>query len=215
MTNPTKWYVSWVSAWSSFVSYKISLQRTHWEDRTDCVDSLEDDLSLCLVHMSVGIVILRLKCNVPSIINKIRQVFTWYRSYTQTLSLFVPQHNKTDKMSCAPSLDQPEHPQNLIRVSPDCMKNPSVLSYPLSAWRRPWSDWMDAQAYLSLRWAHRLCRWFCHAAAHLQIVDTCTDWPNIYNTCLCKIWTSLNSYDCLAKRVLRGLKWYVFNNQIL
>ena len=29
-----------------------------------------------------------------------------------------------------------------------------VLSYPLSAQRRLWSDWADAQADLSLRWAH-------------------------------------------------------------
>ena len=29
-----------------------------------------------------------------------------------------------------------------------------VLSYPLSAQRRRWSDWVDAQAGLSLRWAH-------------------------------------------------------------
>ena len=29
-----------------------------------------------------------------------------------------------------------------------------VLSYPLSAWRRLWSDWADAQANLSLLWAH-------------------------------------------------------------
>ena len=29
-----------------------------------------------------------------------------------------------------------------------------VLSYPLSAQRRLWSDWADAQADLSLRWVH-------------------------------------------------------------
>ena len=29
-----------------------------------------------------------------------------------------------------------------------------VLSFPLSAQRRLWSDWADAQADLSLRWAH-------------------------------------------------------------
>ena len=34
------------------------------------------------------------------------------------------------------------------------MKKPWVLSYPLSAQRRLWSDWADAQADLSLRWAH-------------------------------------------------------------
>ena len=34
------------------------------------------------------------------------------------------------------------------------MKKAWVLSYPLSAQRRLWSDWTDTQADLSLRWAH-------------------------------------------------------------
>ena len=34
------------------------------------------------------------------------------------------------------------------------MKKPWVLSYPLSAQRRLWSDWVDAQADLSFRWVH-------------------------------------------------------------
>ena len=34
------------------------------------------------------------------------------------------------------------------------MKKAWVLSYSLSAQRRLWSDWADAQADLSLRWAH-------------------------------------------------------------
>ena len=48
----------------------------------------------------------------------------------------------------------------------------------LSAWRKlgflathwahseDWSDWADAQANLSLRWAHMPLCWFCHAFAH-------------------------------------------------
>ena len=34
------------------------------------------------------------------------------------------------------------------------MKKAWVFSYPLSAQRRLWSDWADAQADLSFRWAH-------------------------------------------------------------
>ena len=45
-------------------------------------------------------------------------------------------------------------PSSLIRVIAVCMKKAWVLSYPLSAQRRLWSDWADAQADLSLRWAH-------------------------------------------------------------
>ena len=49
----------------------------------------------------------------------------------------------------------------------------------LSAWRNigplstcwahseDWSDWVDAQADLSLHWAHMSFCWFCHAAAHI------------------------------------------------
>ena len=57
---------------------------------------------------------------------------------------------------CAPSedSDQPGHPPSLIRVFAVCMKKAWVLSYPLSAQRRLWSDRADAQADLSLRWVH-------------------------------------------------------------
>ena len=44
------------------------------------------------------------------------------------------------------------------------MKKAWVLSYPLSAQRRLWSDWADAQADLRLRWAHKPLCWFCHEA---------------------------------------------------
>ena len=59
-------------------------------------------------------------------------------------------------MAYAPSedSDQPGHLPNLIRVFAVCMKKPWVLSYTLSAQRRLWSDWADAQADLSLRWMH-------------------------------------------------------------
>ena len=101
-------------------------------------------------------------------------------------------------MAYAPSedSDQPGHPPRLLRVFAVRMKKPWVLSYPLSAQRRLWADWADAQADPSLRWAHShfvgfamrrlkwclngkvciisslgaksLC-WFCHEAAHVKI----------------------------------------------
>ena len=85
----------------------------------------------------------------------------WYK--------FEPPHDKTNKVACAPSedSDQPGHPPHLIRVFAVRMKTAWVLSYPLSAQRRLWSDWADAQADLSLRWAYRSFCWFCHEAAHL------------------------------------------------
>ena len=67
-----------------------------------------------------------------------------------------PPHDETNKMACAPSedTDQTWHPPSLIRVFAVHMKKAWVLSYPLSAQRRLWSDWADAQADLSLCWAH-------------------------------------------------------------
>ena len=57
--------------------------------------------------------------------------------------LYEPEHNKTYKMAWAPSKDpdQPGHPPSLIRVFTVCMKKALVLSYPLNAQRRLWSDW--------------------------------------------------------------------------
>ena len=46
------------------------------------------------------------------------------------------------------------HPPSLIRVCAVHMKKTWVLSYPLSAQPRLWSDWADAQAELNLRWEH-------------------------------------------------------------
>ena len=61
----------------------------------------------------------------------------------------------TNKIACAPSEDSDQfgHPPSL-RVFAVRMKKAWVLSYPLSAKQRLWSDWADAQADLSLRWAH-------------------------------------------------------------
>ena len=50
--------------------------------------------------------------------------------------------------------DQPGHPRSLIRVFAVRMKKAWVLSYPLRAQRRLWSDWADAQMVVSLHWAH-------------------------------------------------------------
>ena len=52
-------------------------------------------------------------------------------------TLFEPQHNKTNKMTCAP-----RHSRSLIRIFPARMKKPYVLSYPLNAQWRLWSDWL-------------------------------------------------------------------------
>ena len=90
--------------------------------------------------------------------------------YGKWLNIIIePPHDKTNEMIWAPSedSDQPGHPPSLIRVFAVCMKKAWVLSYPLSAQRRLWSDWADAQADLSRRWAHSHFVGFCHEAAHI------------------------------------------------
>ena len=61
--------------------------------------------------------------------------------------------NQQNEWAPSDDSDQPWHPPSLIRVFAVCMRTAWVLSYPLSAQRRLWSDWADAQADLSLRWA--------------------------------------------------------------
>ena len=63
---------------------------------------------------------------------------------------------QNQQSDCAPSedSDQPGHPPSLIKVFSVRMKKTWILSYPLNTQRRLWSDWADAQADLSLRWAH-------------------------------------------------------------
>ena len=50
------------------------------------------------------------------------------------------------------------------------MKKAWILSYPLSAERRLWSDRADAQTDLSLRLTHMPFCWFCHEAAQFYSI---------------------------------------------
>ena len=68
-----------------------------------------------------------------------------------------PRHDKTNKMACAPSedSDQPGHPSKLSSCGQ----------------QRLLSDWADAQADLSLRWAHMPFCWFWHEAAQFTMYE--------------------------------------------
>ena len=61
-----------------------------------------------------------------------------------------PQHDKTNKMTCAPSEDSDQTGQSdQIRVFAVRMKKPCIVSYPLNAQRRLWSvggcsDWSES-----------------------------------------------------------------------
>ena len=58
-------------------------------------------------------------------------------------------HDKINKVVCTPSEDSDQVWASAVRT-----KKALFLIYPLSAQRRLWSDWADAQAEPSLRWAH-------------------------------------------------------------
>ena len=67
---------------------------------------------------------------------------TSFQNYQTNANWAVTWQNQQSE--CAPS----------VRIFAVRMKKSWFLSYPLSAQRRLWSDWADAQADLSLRWAH-------------------------------------------------------------
>ena len=98
--------------------------------------------TICKTHVNVQ------TCKVMSISNVILKHFRLcLRTLGTTLVLCFypviqkhnePQHDKTNKLACAPSedSDQPWHSPSLIRLFAVCIKKPWALSYPLSAQRR-------------------------------------------------------------------------------
>ena len=88
------------------------------------------------------------------------------------------QHEKTYKMACAPSEDsnQPGLVLSLIRVFTVHSVGSSGPKLSSCGQRRLWSDWADAQAGLSLRWAHMLFCRLSHALAQLVIHSEILCW---------------------------------------
>ena len=101
-------------------------------------------------------------------ISKMASLFG-YSGFLQYI-LYEPPHDKTNKMACAPSKDSDQPGSLGIRpvwsVFAVCMKNAWVLSYPLSAQQRLWSDWADAQGDQSLMGSQSFC-WFCREVVQL------------------------------------------------
>ena len=84
----------------------------------------------------------------------------------------MPRHDKTNKMKCAPSedSDQPGHPSSVIRVFAVCFMGSLGHNASSCGQRRLLSDWANAQADLSLCWAHGPYCWFCRAVAQMFIM---------------------------------------------
>ena len=110
----------------------------------------------------------------------------------------VPWQNQ--QCGCAPreDSDQPGHPPSLIRVFAVRMKKARVLSYPLSAQRRFWSDWADAQADLSLCWAHShivgfVMSRFIWSLYTIKLQHTVYRWTEMSSLGLLLFWVFLNT----------------------
>ena len=103
-------------------------------------------------------------------------------------------------MICAPSdhSDQPRHPPSLISIFTVGMKKAWFLSYPLSAQRRFCSNWADAQADLSFRWAQRpFCLFLSWGGSCIVL------WNWIVITyCAAASWTWLVSIIMLISRLI-------------
>ena len=135
--------------------------------------------------------------------HRLHQVLTAsYSSWVK--SIFEPRHDKTNKVSVRPAKTQISlgiHP--VWSVFAVCMKKAKVLSYPLSAQRRLWSDWVDAQADLSLCLAHtyfvgfvmsQLIFFFCLCQLQSSL-------PNIPHACTECAWFHQISYIyCMMKK---------------
>ena len=91
-----------------------------------------------------------------------------YWSAKETIKTCEPQHDKTNKMTCVPSRLRSAGASAQSDQSWLCIlwiaKDPMILHADSG---RLWSDWVDAQTDLILRWAHRSFCWFCRAAAHV------------------------------------------------
>ena len=98
------------------------------------------------------------------------KMYPWTISLNLVILNELP-HDKTNEMACAPSedLDQPGHLPSLTRVFAVRLMGSSGPKLSSSGQRRLRSDWADAQADLSLHWAHLPFCLFCHDVAHVMI----------------------------------------------
>ena len=156
------WSESSLSAWR-----KLGSIATHWahgKDWSDWADA-QADLSLHWAHTPFCWF-----CHEAT--QMLKQCWRAVKSLLKVASLHHPskvdpRHDKTNKVSVRPAKTQISlgiHPGwSVFAVR---MKKRWVLSYPLSAQWRHWSDWVDAQADLSLRWVHThfvgfVMSWLC------------------------------------------------------
>ena len=93
------------------------------------------------------------------------------QKYKMTCASIMPPHDKTNKLA-APSedSDQHGHSPSLIRVFTVRSVDSLRPKFSSCGQQRICSVLADAQADLSLRWAHMPFCWFCHEVAHEKLI---------------------------------------------
>ena len=125
----------------------------------------EEKIKHFLKHINVsdtlyrGMHVLSLTLFMTNLMKRFRE-----RPHRRHLNRIWAVSRQNQQNDCTPSedSDQPGHPPSLIRVFAMGSEGPKLSS---CGQRRLWSDWADAQADLSLRWAHMPFYWFCREAA--------------------------------------------------
>ena len=77
--------------------------------------------------------------------------------------------------------------------------------------REDWSDWADAQADWSLRWAHRSFCWFCRAVAQISN----TDKEVCCQGCLCFFLNFFLCFECLSASSVAASCFLFFSANVL
>ena len=90
--------------------------------------------------------------------------------------------------------DQPGHLPSLIWVFAVRFIGSEGPTLSSCGQRRPWLDWTDAQADLSLRWAHMPLCWFCHEVAHFTFYYS----SSCYQRLDCGTPWRFTNYRCIA-----------------
>ena len=116
--------------------------------------------------------------------------------------IIEPRHDKTNKMS-----ERPAKTQISLGIRPVWSESSLCAQWVAKVPRflhpdsEDWSDWADAQADLSLRWAH-LFRWFCHAHTHSLIVRF------FVAKCASTVRAYTEYFNCNLKlQLLQNLQW--------
>ena len=103
-----------------------------------------------------------------------------------------PPHDKTNKMTYAPSEDSASTQSDQSSLSAWRNTGPLTTLYLLSTQRRIWSDWVDALADLSLRWMHIILLVLSCGGSYITDFGSFSNLVCIY---VMNIWKSICYYN--------------------